>query len=126
VNRYLGWLLLHVGAVAVSVGFFVHRGVRSLAGRPVPRRSVLGVLPHVVDSILLVSAVRLAAWIHQYPFVDAWLTAKVVALILYVVLGSIAVRGTRTLIVRRWAFAAALLTLVYIVHTALTHSPRLF
>ena len=123
---YWAWLLLHVGSVTVSVVLFVHRGIMSLANRPVPRRSVLGVLPHVVDSILLVSAIRLAYLIHQYPLVDAWLTAKVIGLAVYIGFGTVAIRSSVSPIVRRWAFAGALVAVSYIVRTALTHSPLPF
>ena len=119
-------MLVHVGAVIVSVVLFVHRGVRSLMNRPVPRRSVAGVVPHVVDAILLFSAVRLAVMIGQYPFLHAWLTAKVVGLLVYIALGTVAIRGTRPPRVRRWAFAGALVSVAYIIHTALTHSPQPF
>ncbi|MHB1249164.1 MAG: SirB2 family protein, partial [Polaromonas sp.] len=53
-------------------------------------------------------------------FVQAWLTAKVLALTVYIVLGSVALKRGKTRGVRRWAFAAALAAFVYIVAVALT------
>ena len=85
-------------------------------------RRWVGVAPHVVDTVLLASAIALAMMIGQYPLVHAWLTAKVVGLIAYIVLGTIALKRGRTREIRIAAFCAALLALTYIVAVALTKS----
>jgi len=53
-------------------------------------------VPHIVDTLLLASALTMAVWIGQYPFVQGWLTAKFVALVLYVGLGTVALRMGKT------------------------------
>lgn len=78
--------------------------------------------PHIIDSILLISAVMLSIRLQQYPGVDSWLTAKVVALLLYIVLGSIALKRGRTKNIRIAALAGALLSVVYIILVALQHN----
>lgn len=83
-------------------------------------------MPHVIDSTLLGSALSLAWMSGQYPFAQAWLTAKFFGLLAYILLGSIALKRGRTPAIRRWAFAAALLTYGYIVSVALTRQPLLF
>ena len=57
---------------------------------------VLRYLPHAVDTVLLTTALMLTTVIHQYPFSTGWLTAKVVLLVAYIVLGSIALKRGRT------------------------------
>jgi len=113
---------LHVSCVVLSGAGFVLRGVWMLQGSPMLARRWVGVAPHVVDTVLLASAIALAMMIGQYPLVHAWLTAKVVGLIAYIVLGTIALKRGRTREIRIAAFCAALLALTYIVAVALTKS----
>lgn len=81
------------------------------------------IVPHVVDTLLLASAVLLTMLIHQYPFVDAWLTAKVLGLLLYIALGMSALRLGRTRGARLAAWLAAQVVFFYIVAVAVTHRP---
>jgi len=114
---------LHLAAVATSIGLFVLRAALRAAGSARLQGPLLRIAPHVVDTVLLASAVLLTLILHQYPFVNAWLTAKLLALIVYVVLGSIAIRRGRTPLIRAVALAGALLAVSYIVATALHHDP---
>ena len=77
----------------------------------------------MVDTLLLASAVWLAWFLGQIPFVHAWITAKVLALLAYIVLGVFALRRGKTMAVRAAAFAAALACAAYIVAVALTRDP---
>jgi len=77
-------------------------------------------VPHIVDTLLLASALTMAVWIGQYPFVQGWLTAKFVALVLYVGLGTVALRMGQTKAVRAGAFFGALAVFAYIVSVAVT------
>ena len=83
------------------------------------RRWVL-VTPHIVDTLLLTSAIIMVVLSGQYPFAQSWLTAKVLALILYIVLGAIALKRGRNKTVRVWAFIAALTVFAYIGSVAMT------
>jgi len=78
------------------------------------------VVPHVVDTFLLASAIAMVVMSGQYPFVAGWLTAKVVALIVYIGLGMLALRRARTRGVRLAAWVAAQAGVIYIVAVALT------
>ena len=68
---------IHVGSVGLSIAGFIARGVLMLRGSPLLQARFVRVAPHVVDTALLASAVWLAWSLHQYPFVDGWITAKV-------------------------------------------------
>lgn len=114
---------LHVGAVCVSLALFTLRAAWMLADSAQLQRRWVSVLPHFVDTVLLVSAIGLVLVLHQYPFVHHWLTAKVLALVAYVVLGSIGLKYGGSRLGRALACAAALLVFGYIVAVALTHDP---
>lgn len=114
---------IHVTCAALSIAGFVLRGGLMLAGSPLLRARLARVAPHVVDTVLLASAIALAWMSGQYPFAQAWLTAKVVALVAYVVLGTFALKRGRTPRARAICFVLALATVLYIVAVALTRSP---
>lgn len=80
---YLFIKTLHLSCVALSYALFVWRGALRLRGQTLPRW--LRVVPHLVDTVLLLSALILTTLIGQYPFVHGWLTAKVLALLCYIV-----------------------------------------
>ena len=118
--------LIHQSAVALSlVGFFV-RGVGSLSGaRWVEGRAAKSV-PHLVDTVLLLSAIALAWLLRLSPLATPWLLAKIVALVAYIVLGVIALRAGRSLGIRAIAWVAALVVFGYIASVAISKDPRGF
>ena len=120
---YLTLKHLHITCVIISgLGFFL-RGVGAMLDSPLIRRRWVRTVPHVVDTVLLASAISMAVLTAQYPFVQSWLTAKVLALLVYILFGVMALRQGGN---RRWRavfFAAALATYVYIVSVALHHHP---
>lgn len=120
---YLALKAVHVASIATSYALFVVRGVWMLRGSPLLRRRWVKIVPHVVDTVLLASAVLLAMTIRQYPFVAPWLTAKVIGLVAYIALGTVALKRGRTRTVRLAAWIAAQLTFFYIVAVAITHTP---
>lgn len=113
---------LHVTCVVLTAGGFLLRGVWMLRASPWLHHPLTRVLPHVNDTLLLAAGIGLTLLLHQYPFVDDWLTAKLLALLAYIVLGTFALRRGRTRTIRLAAFAGALLTLGYLVSVALTRS----
>jgi uncharacterized membrane protein SirB2 len=114
---------LHVGCAVLSVAGFAARGALMLADSHILRARFVRIAPHVVDTVLLASAVWLAWFLGQVPFVDSWITAKVLALLAYIALGTIALRRGRARRVRAAAFAGALAAAAYIFAVALTRSP---
>jgi uncharacterized membrane protein SirB2 len=78
------------------------------------------VAPHVIDTVLLASALVMVFWSGQYPFVQGWLTAKVIALIGYIGAGMVALKYGKSRNVRVTAYFIALLLFIYIVKVAVT------
>lgn len=114
--------LTHMSCAALSFGLFFLRGVWLLRAPRRLRQAWVRVLPHVVDTALLLSALALAVRSRQYPGVEAWLTAKVAALLVYIALGSIAFRFGRSKSARMAAWLGALGVFLYIVAVARTRN----
>jgi uncharacterized membrane protein SirB2 len=120
---YLTVKLIHQSAVVLSITGFAVRGAASLADARWVRSRVAKSLPHVVDSVLLLSALVLAWMLRLTPGNAPWLVAKIVGLIAYVGLGVVALRPGRQKVVRAVAWAAALGTVGWIVSVAVTKDP---
>jgi uncharacterized membrane protein SirB2 len=119
-DAYLDVRMLHIACAVVSISGFFVRGMLMLNESPWLQRRFVRIAPHVVDTLLLASAVWLAWFLGQVPFVHGWITAKIAALLAYIVLGSIALKRGRTKGARAAALAAALATGAYIVAVAIT------
>ncbi|MGB5587702.1 MAG: SirB2 family protein [Gammaproteobacteria bacterium] len=114
---------LHVTCAALSLGLFLLRGWWMVRFPARLQRRWVRVLPHVIDTVLLASAIALMFVIRQWPFYQDWLTAKVIGLVVYIALGTIALKRGRTMQVRVLAFIAAVAVFLWIVATARLHTP---
>ena len=114
---------MHVAAVIASGSLFALRGTGTLAGAAWPMWAPLRYLSYTIDTVLLTAALMLVTILHQYPFVQGWLTVKVLLLVLYIVLGTFALKRGRTKTQRACCFAAALLVYLYIASVARAHHP---
>lgn len=120
---YLFLKHVHVTAVVLSgTGFFI-RGLLMLADSPLLQLRLLKVLPHIIDTVLLGSALTMAVMSAQYPFEQPWLTAKFFGLLAYIGFGMMALKRGRTKPQRAAWFAASLAAFAYIVMAALTRNP---
>jgi uncharacterized membrane protein SirB2 len=120
---YLIIKMLHVTCAALSGTGLLLRGTLMMADSPLLQRRWVKTLPHVNDTLLLAAAIALTVLIGQYPLVDGWLTAKLLGVVAYILLGALALRPGRPRGVRVAALAAALAVFGYIVSVALTKSP---
>ena len=114
---------VHQTAVALSVTGFFARGLASLLGADWMHGRLARTLPHVVDSVLLVSALFLAWILRLTPASAPWLVAKIVGLLVYIGLGMVALRPGRPPALRAVAWVAALATFGWIVSVAVTKNP---
>ncbi len=117
---------LHLATLAITLALFVLRGFWMMTHSPRLQARWVRIVPHVNDTLLLASGIGLAVLIQQYPLVHGWLTAKFFALILYIVLGTFALKRGKTQGQRIAAWVAALLVFGYMVSVALTHDPLPF
>jgi uncharacterized membrane protein SirB2 len=117
---YLALKHTHLTAIAVTYALFVLRGIWMILDSPRLQARWVRIVPHVNDTVLLASALALAWQIGQYPFVDTWLTAKVLGLLTYIALGIIALRPGRSKGARVAAWVLAQVVFWYVVTVALT------
>ena len=112
----------HILCAVLSIGGFSLRGYWMFSGNTLLDKRIAKTLPHIIDTLLLGSAVGMLFIWQTSPFAFTWLTAKVVALLLYIGLGMVALRFGRTRRVRILAWASALAVAAYIVSVALSKS----
>lgn len=113
--------LLHIAAVAVSGGLFCIRGLGRAADATWAMAAPLRYASYCIDTVLLGAAIALSVIVHQYPFVHGWLTAKVVLLVVYIVLGTFALKRGRTQPIRIVCWLAALGVFALILSIARHH-----
>lgn len=112
---------LHMGMAVLSIlgfilrGFWAWRSPRLLAYRPVK------IVPHVIDTLLLLSAIGLLIAYSWNPLVQGWLLAKIVLLVVYIALGLVALKPWYGAAVRLPAFVAAVAVFAWIVMIARAH-----
>jgi len=114
---------IHVTCVFITFILFFIRGLWMIVDSELLQRKWTRRVPPLVDTLLLASAIVLAVMTRQYPIVDAWLTAKVVALVFYIGLGMLALTYGKTKQIRIGSWIAAQLVFMYIVAVALTKNP---
>ncbi len=112
--------LVHQSAVTLSIAGFFARGWGSLAGAAWARGRAARTLPHLVDTVLLGSAIGLAWLLQLNPLTTPWLAAKIAGLLAYIGLGMVALKPSRPRALRAAAWAAALLCFAQIVAVAIT------
>ena len=122
--------LIHMSAVALAFFGFAARGLGVVSGAAWVRHRVTRTLPHLIDTVLLLSALGMLWVARLSPWALPWLRAKLVGLIIYIALGVIALRPSaagraeRPHMVRLLAWIGALVAFGYTVSVAVTKSPR--
>lgn len=112
--------MLHIGSAILSISGFVVRGAMMFGNSPLIWNKWTRSLPHLVDTLLLISGIWLAVILQVYPGGSAWLSAKIIALLAYIGLGFYALRLGKTKTVRSAAFLGALLCFAYMAAVAIT------
>jgi uncharacterized membrane protein SirB2 len=122
--EFYPWIkLLHMSCAWLSLSGFLLRGFWSLRESPQLKHPLARKLPILVDSTLLLSALCLATLSSQWPFQQAWLSAKLLGLLVYILLGMIALHWGRTRLQRGIGLAAALMVFIYLLSVATQRSP---
>jgi uncharacterized membrane protein SirB2 len=115
--------LTHIVAVLLSGGLFLLRWLAVNFDARWPMAGPVRYLSYAIDTVLLTAALMLTTVLHQYPFVHGWLTVKVVLLVMYIVLGTFALKRGRTRQIRLACGAAAVLLYAFIISVARAHHP---
>jgi uncharacterized membrane protein SirB2 len=117
---------VHLISVSLSLAGFFLRGLLMIRASPLLNARWIKVLPHINDTVLLAAALSLAFMSEQYPFVAGWVTAKVLGVFAYIILGALALRDASTLKMRIVCWLAAMAVFSWIVSVALTRQPAGF
>jgi len=118
--------IIHMSFVLLSISGFFARGVLMIRDSGLLQQRWVKTVPHAVDTVLLLSAVILAS---QWGFAALgmpWLQAKIGALLVYILLGVVAIRPGQSKPIRIGAWLSAMLTFAYIVGVAVTKNPLVF
>jgi len=115
--------VVHIGAVLASGGLFALRGVGVLSGQRWPLAAPLRFLSYAIDTVLLTAALMLVAMLPAAVFANHWLAVKLGLLVVYVVLGSFALKRGRSARVRAVCFGAAIAVYACMFGIARTHQP---
>lgn len=116
---------LHLSFVAISVLFLVVRYFWLWSDSPQLQKKWVKVIPHIVDTGLLVSALVLCVVVGQYPLIDLWITEKLFAVVLYILCAAAAFR-IRVKAIQLVAMGTSLLWLLIIAKLAVLKQPMLF
>jgi uncharacterized membrane protein SirB2 len=125
-EHYAAIKLTHIATVLASGSLFALRGALMLARSRFTHHAALRYSSYLIDTVLLASAVLLCLILSQYPLTHGWLSAKVGALVAYIVFGSFALKRGRSYAARAVFLAAALAIFVYMLSVARSHHPAGF
>ena len=113
----------HTLLAFVTISGFLLRGYWMVTGSDYLSRKATRIAPHVVDTLFLLSGIALIYMLSLPIAQSAWLLAKLAGLVVYIVLGAIALRRGPDLQVRLVAFVGAVATFAYVVGAAIAKSP---
>ena len=117
---------LHITTALISLLLFLYRGIWVLRHGQSNRPRWMKWLPHLNDTVLFVLGISLLLMIEQYPVINAWLTAKLTALLVYILLGMVVMKWARQWRSQFIAWLGALLVFAYMVGVAVTKQPLVF
>ena len=123
---YMAFKHIHMLCAAISIIGFIIRGALRIKGSSTLQKKWIRIAPHIIDTVLLLSAIGLMVSIQQYPFVNGWLTAKLLGLMAYIFLGVVTMRIAKTQPARIVAYVLAIATFGYIASVAISKTPLPF
>ena len=122
-DSYVIFKHLHMTAVALSGLLFMVRGLWLLQGSAQLQAKWVKITPHVVDTLLLVSAIAMLVVAQQFP---AWVHVKITLLVVYIGLGLMAFKKAKTQGQKLTFLLAAMAVYMFLISVALTKSPAGF
>ncbi len=117
--------VIHISFALLAISGFVVRTILMIADSDYANARWIKIAPHVIDTVLLVSAISLAIHYGFTLFNSPWLLAKVIALLIYIAFGFIGLDLRATKSLRMAACLLAVVTFIYIASVAITKSPVL-
>ena len=116
---------LHVTAVVISLALFSFRFALKIKDSDIINRKWLKITPHVVDTVLLGSAIWLLS-LSSMVQVDGWVASKVIGVVLYIVSGFFALKWAKNNRSRIIGFACAIIWIMLTASVGYTKQPFSF
>jgi uncharacterized membrane protein SirB2 len=120
---YMMFKHLHLTALGLSVVMLTLQFIGHTFDMKFKDAKWLKIVPHIVYTILLGSAIGLCIVLNQYPFVDAWVTSKLIGLVLYVLMATLIVKWARNNAMRVVGYIGALTWLLITMQVAFSKTP---
>jgi uncharacterized membrane protein SirB2 len=117
---------IHIATAFVSIVGFAVRWIWMIQSSPILQKRWVRIVPHINDTVLLLSAIALVMMTSQYPGPATWINAKIVALLAYIILGTVALKRGMTKRIRVISGILAILTFFYIAMVALSKNAYIF
>ena len=114
---------IHIATVSISLVLFIGRGLWIYLLKKQLTARWLKVVPHINDSVLLITGITLAIQVQQYPLVHGWLTVKIACLLSYIVLGMLAMKWFKATKTGLLSWLSAIAIFIYMLSVALTRHP---
>lgn len=122
-DLYLPIKNIHISLAMLSLAGFIVRGWWAIQGSALLQQRWVKITPHIVDTLLLTSAVLLMIILHQHPGNQNWILAKLIALVFYIGFGTLAIKRAPTPVSKAIFFGLAIVSFVYIIGVAIAHHP---
>lgn len=120
---YLPIKNLHISLAILSLMGFAVRGWWSISGSTLLQQPWVKIAPHVVDTLLLLTAILLMLILGQHPGNQDWILAKLIALVFYIGFGTLAIKRAPSTASKAIFFVLAIATFGYIIGVAIAHHP---
>lgn len=117
-QHYIAIKHVHMLCVVLSLSFFTLRAAWGFTGSPLLSKRWVKISPHIIDTILLLSAIALASVYTQFSFMPAWISAKIIGLVFYITFGILMFRASKNVAQRMAFFTLASLSFLYILAVA--------
>ncbi len=114
---------LHITLAFASICFFCVRFAWSISNSAQLQQKWVRVFPHIVDTLLLSLGLYLMIVMKLWPTEHPWLATKLIALVVYILLGTFAIKRGKTKIVKWGTGILAILVYVYMINVAISHNP---
>lgn len=117
---------LHQSLALVSLSGFIVRWYGRVHEMTWAQAKITRILPHIIDTVFFFTGLLLAWQSGLFNHLPAWLWAKLIGLLLYILLGGLAMRTVHRYRISCWFFSAAIACFAWIVSTAIGKSPLAF
>lgn len=111
---------IHLATIVITLALFLLRGAWRLTDSPMLQKKWVKIVPHTNDAILLAAAIGMLVVAQINPLEHGWIMAKIIALLAYIVLGTIALKRGKTALQRNLAFIGALAVFGYMLAVAVS------